>query len=49
VAKAFVFAKEPRGERDKGAVRRKDSNKDRIGEITSGGITVDLVNVSVSR
>jgi hypothetical protein len=49
VGKGFVFTKEPRGERDKGTVWGKDSNEDRIGEITSGRITVDFVNVSVSR
>jgi hypothetical protein len=48
VAEAFVFAEEPRGERDKRAVRREDPNEDGIGKVTSRGIAVNLVDVSVS-
>jgi hypothetical protein len=47
VAKAFVFAEEPRSERDEGSVWRKDSDEDGIGEITSGRDTVNFVDVSV--
>jgi hypothetical protein len=45
---ALVFTEKPRGERDKRTVRREDPNKDGIGEITSRGVTVNLVDVSVS-
>jgi hypothetical protein len=48
VAKALVFAKEPRGERDERAVRGEDSNEDGIREVARGGVAVDVVDVSVS-
>jgi hypothetical protein len=48
VTEAFVFTEEPRGERNKGAVRREDSNEDGVREITSRRMVVNLVNVSVS-
>jgi hypothetical protein len=44
-----VFAEEPRGERDKRTVRGKDLNEDGIGEISSRGGAVNIVDASVSR
>jgi hypothetical protein len=48
VAKAFVFAEEPRGKRDERAVRREDSNEDGVREITRGRGAVNFVDVFVS-
>jgi hypothetical protein len=49
VAESFVFTEEPGSERDKRAVRREDPNEDGIGEIAGGGVTVDFVDIPVSR
>jgi hypothetical protein len=45
---ALVFTEEPRGYRDKRAVRRKNPNEDGVGEVTGRRVAVNLVDVSVS-
>jgi hypothetical protein len=48
MAKQVVLAEEPQGDQDKGAVWRKDLDKDRIRQIAGSGTSVDLVNILVS-
>jgi hypothetical protein len=47
MAEVFMFTEEPRGNRDKGAVRRKDADKDWIRQITDRRSFVDFVDVLV--
>jgi hypothetical protein len=48
MTKVVVFAEEPRRDRDKRAVGRKNADEDWVGEISSRRTTVDFVNVLVS-
>jgi hypothetical protein len=48
MTKVVVFTEEPRGDRDERAVGRKDTNKDRIREISGRRTAVDFVEVLVS-
>jgi hypothetical protein len=47
MAEVFMFTEEPRGNRDKGAVQRKDTDKDWIGQITDRRSFVDFVDILV--